>query len=1214
MSISFKLGDDGAEGKLKVNGFGSCKLVPYGVLADFDSKFDNRWQTTKENEDWEDFIDWNTRVDQLKDEVYNFIPTEYFNKTELASFSYLSEGDLINSNSSVNQWAGAFATNEKAAAAYTLAVDANYTDLDGNTISAVSGIQLGAIAGQDNKSSYMDFMADNIRFFAASARIVDEETGKLTPASTDIDGILKAPTNENGDPLPAFGMLAEPDGQGGYQYKTYFNGNVIFLDGPNSGSTLIKGGYINTDLIETDKLIVGADNTARHFGSWGTGDDVQDGDNIMQDSGGQLATSEVEQRNPTYGSITFRDGDTYFNIGEGSNYVYDSNSGMWKTTKGADSSGYSINLSEDLYVAHRDGSGNWDTSGAQVLIDIFYGNDNVTDEFMLSIMSTPDFNLSGNVLAFTGSLSGDKPSAVISVIATNKTDSNIRLMRSYRIITLEDGSAYRLNIHQPVVKLAPNGVVASENTVITWNVAHYVGNNITDVTSSKTVYYKGPGDSGYTSAGTDGTVNIGDLVDSTHNTGEVEFIITEDNSSGGTVYDKEILPIVWDAGSPYTLQLTNDVSYVPASESGIVSSGWLDGDIATGIEVYLGAIDKTAQCSPRIINYTGGTAAISGNTVYLTSITADVCNIVVGATYDGVNLPTSVSKTFTVTKNRQGQASTSAYLYSISLSNQVLTCDENYNYGGGNVTWTVSKVDENGNSYTAALPSGWYVRYNDSIGSGTSSSSSSNFYVSAGAKSTSSKFGVELVGNNSVVIDAEHGSFVKIGKTPVKGVDYLDGQRGAVSVEYDFYNSLSEFTSSSTLSATLWVNGQRESGTSTWFSAGDALLDFIKARIAAKANGDAQTGDKATCTLWANGNAVYQADVVYTGSYNYNIYNTTAGQYVFNVKQYVHGSMIVEDTIAADKVSFIGDSTGTNSIYYDAGANNGKGALVMGSIEADSVAAENITGTTIDGKNITGAYGKFTKEVNDGFKSVLYATSSTGERACYFNASTTGVNPIVQIGTSNETSYSGLTANGSSRGVVASSWSSSGTAVLASPSSTVTGYGFYTEGQCYFEGSTYPFTGAHIGLLHVNCIYSVGDILYDLGTTIHKDVNNALSYVDITSTARCKAVVGVINSSSNIEGGYVPLDTSVTQVGVNSVGEGLMNVCSQNGDIECGDYICSSDVRGKGMKQDDDLLHNYTVAKARENIVWDELEVDNDKVFELDGYKWTQIACTYHCG
>ena len=49
---------------------------------------------------------------------------------------------------------------------------------------------------------------------------------------------------------------------------------------------------------------------------------------------------------------------------------------------------------------------------------------------------------------------------------------------------------------------------------------------------------------------------------------------------------------------------------------------------------------------------------------------------------------------------------------------------------------------------------------------------------------------------------------------------------------------------------------------------------------------------------------------------------------------------------------------------------------------------------------------------------------------------------------------------------------------------------------------------------------------------------------------------------------------------INSVGEDAIWVCNSNGNIENGDYITSSDYLGYGEKQDDDILHNYTVAKA----------------------------------
>ncbi len=83
---------------------------------------------------------------------------------------------------------------------------------------------------------------------------------------------------------------------------------------------------------------------------------------------------------------------------------------------------------------------------------------------------------------------------------------------------------------------------------------------------------------------------------------------------------------------------------------------------------------------------------------------------------------------------------------------------------------------------------------------------------------------------------------------------------------------------------------------------------------------------------------------------------------------------------------------------------------------------------------------------------------------------------------------------------------------------------------------------------------------------------------------------------------------------VNSVGEGGMWVCNSNGNVENGDYITSSDYLGYGEKQDDDLLHNYTVAKATMDC---DFESDSPyyecKEIE-DGLRVAFIAVSYHCG
>ena len=71
---------------------------------------------------------------------------------------------------------------------------------------------------------------------------------------------------------------------------------------------------------------------------------------------------------------------------------------------------------------------------------------------------------------------------------------------------------------------------------------------------------------------------------------------------------------------------------------------------------------------------------------------------------------------------------------------------------------------------------------------------------------------------------------------------------------------------------------------------------------------------------------------------------------------------------------------------------------------------------------------------------------------------------------------------------------------------------------------------------------------------------------------------------------------------VNAIGDGMINVCGEGGDIEIGDYLVTSSIPGKGMKQEDDLLHNYTVARSRQNVSFSNKE------------EVKQIACIYVCG
>ena len=81
-------------------------------------------------------------------------------------------------------------------------------------------------------------------------------------------------------------------------------------------------------------------------------------------------------------------------------------------------------------------------------------------------------------------------------------------------------------------------------------------------------------------------------------------------------------------------------------------------------------------------------------------------------------------------------------------------------------------------------------------------------------------------------------------------------------------------------------------------------------------------------------------------------------------------------------------------------------------------------------------------------------------------------------------------------------------------------------------------------------------------------INESTPNVSLCSTAMDKSCFGVISQTFGHKRAYI-----------NSLGEGAMWVTNINGPLESGDYITTSNVAGYGQRQDDDILHNYTVAK-----------------------------------
>ena len=101
-------------------------------------------------------------------------------------------------------------------------------------------------------------------------------------------------------------------------------------------------------------------------------------------------------------------------------------------------------------------------------------------------------------------------------------------------------------------------------------------------------------------------------------------------------------------------------------------------------------------------------------------------------------------------------------------------------------------------------------------------------------------------------------------------------------------------------------------------------------------------------------------------------------------------------------------------------------------------------------------------------------------------------------------------------------------------------------------------------------------------------INESLPLVTLSTKSMDKRCFGVLSTTEDpetrkeVHGNFASLmhkEKGDTRVYVNSVGEGAIWVVNTNGTLESGDYITTSNVAGYGMKQDDDILHNYTVAK-----------------------------------
>lgn len=167
------------------------------------------------------------------------------------------------------------------------------------------------------------------------------------------------------------------------------------------------------------------------------------------------------------------------------------------------------------------------------------------------------------------------------------------------------------------------------------------------------------------------------------------------------------------------------------------------------------------------------------------------------------------------------------------------------------------------------------------------------------------------------------------------------------------------------------------------------------------------------------------------------------------------------------------------------------------------------------------------------------------------------------------------------------------------------------------KGGYGPFTGGHDAFIMKDEPTEIGDIVCDLKVVSRNGVDDTVTEVYVAEDDADPAAVGVVSRRVEFEPGALMgalpkkegrtrlreiLAEKYDRLAINSVGEGQINVCGRGGNIRAGDLIMTSTLRGKGQRQPDGIVRNYTVAKAREDVTFS----------GPDDVK--RCACIYHAG
>jgi len=320
---------------------------------------------------------------------------------------------------------------------------------------------------------------------------------------------------------------------------------------------------------------------------------------------------------------------------------------------------------------------------------------------------------------------------------------------------------------------------------------------------------------------------------------------------------------------------------------------------------------------------------------------------------------------------------------------------------------------------------------------------------------------------------------------------------------------------------------------------------------------------------------------------------------------FIDGGSIVADTLSVSKIQDNTSATFNSFVTFGLG-----------------------TGSAIGGYSAGGAFSSSDISYYGG----LFANTSTGFAigAGTRNTTSADIGAIVAVGYGNSTFSTFRHAAYLGTGVSAGTFMTGGASTLQTAVNADIRLAYYTGGTSYAyyinSGAAYPFTAGHDALqLLTEDVPDIGDIMVDVELIAAPTVNDSITKMTKSTSANQKGAIGVftgvcgnefvpaslgeyvdgVQGSKNVfvmKQEYSTIYETYRPIGVNAIGEGKINVCGQGGDIQIGDFIVTSDIAGKGMKQADDIARSYTVAKARENVSF------------ANSTEIRQIACIYLCG